>query len=165
MGCPTLFTRLRCAFDAQTCPLLYATSGSHAREATDDQSFSLREIRQVYRVLLQKCQCSGCGFVREEIAPDERAWTCPVCGRCHDRDSNAAQSFLAEGLQLSAEGLSVAACGGRVRPNLNNKEARARPDETGTSAGDGGEIPRLPVVERMSTWEEACCQMVALFLL
>lgn len=89
----------------------------------------------------------------EELALDERAWACPVCGRCHDR---AAQSILAEGLRLSTEGLSMAGYGGRVRPNLNGKEAGARPDEAGTSISDGGGIPRLPAVERMSTWEEAC---------
>src|SRR5215472_16678595 len=63
--------------------------------------------------------CSACGFVLEALDLEERTWTCPQCGAVHDRDINAAQTILAEGLRQSAAGLAVAAWGGHVRPNMH----------------------------------------------
>src|SRR5690349_12732331 len=54
-------------------------------------------------------RCFDCGHVLETLSLDEREWTCPKCGASHDRDINAANNVL-------AEGLSVAACGETVRP-------------------------------------------------
>ena len=63
--------------------------------------------------------CSVCGHVLESLDLDAREWTCPQCGTYHDRDLNAANSVLAEGLHVYAAGLAVSACGGDVRPNLD----------------------------------------------
>ncbi|WP_344407671.1 RNA-guided endonuclease TnpB family protein, partial [Dactylosporangium fulvum] len=52
--------------------------------------------------------CSACGALAERMPLNVRSWTCR-CGRTHDRDVNAARNIL-------AEGLSVIACGGGVRP-------------------------------------------------
>lgn len=52
--------------------------------------------------------CSTCGALAERMPLNVRKWTCQ-CGTVHDRDVNAARNIL-------AEGLSVAACGGGVRP-------------------------------------------------
>jgi putative transposase len=54
-------------------------------------------------------RCFACGHVLETLSLEEREWTCPKCGVHHDRDLNAANNIL-------AEGLSVAACGEAVRP-------------------------------------------------
>jgi putative transposase len=62
---------------------------------------------------------SVCAHVLEALDLDEREWTCLICGSHHDRDLNAALCILAQGLALYAEGLSVSACGGDGRPNLN----------------------------------------------
>ena len=43
--------------------------------------------------------CSGCGHVLDELNLSVREWTCPKCGVQHDRDRNAAQNILAEGLK------------------------------------------------------------------
>ncbi|CAG8867611.1 IS200/IS605 family transposase ISPa18 [Pseudomonas fluorescens] len=53
--------------------------------------------------------CSGCGHVLQKLALSTRSWTCPVCGEKHDRDTNAAKN-------IRAVGLTVLACGERVRP-------------------------------------------------
>ncbi|MFF5231614.1 RNA-guided endonuclease InsQ/TnpB family protein [Dactylosporangium sp. NPDC000521] len=52
--------------------------------------------------------CSACGALAARMPLHVRSWTCR-CGQAHDRDVNAARNIL-------AEGLSVIACGGGVRP-------------------------------------------------
>jgi putative transposase len=53
-------------------------------------------------------QCSFCGHVLDELDLSVRAWTCPECSACHDRDTNAAKN-------VHAAGLAVYACGETVR--------------------------------------------------
>ncbi len=59
-------------------------------------------------------RCSACGHILDSLTLDSRRWTCPECGRVHDRDVNAAQNILAVGLTVSAGGEAVRP--GRVRP-------------------------------------------------
>lgn len=54
-------------------------------------------------------RCCDCGHVLDSLTLDARKWTCPECGVHHDRDINAAKNIL-------AVGLTVSACGERVRP-------------------------------------------------
>lgn len=68
-----------------------------------------RTLVKIDRFYPSSKTCSACGHVLETLMLDVREWVCPVCGACHDRDMNAAKNIL-------AEGLSVNACGGNVRP-------------------------------------------------
>lgn len=43
--------------------------------------------------------CSTCGHKLDELNLSVRTWICPKCGTEHDRDKNAAQNILAEGLK------------------------------------------------------------------
>ena len=69
--------------------------------------------------------CHSCKYVLEELDLEVRSWVCPECHVVHDRDTNTALNIL-------AEGLSVAACGGSGRP-VRTSVRRATPREAGTS--------------------------------
>jgi len=88
--------------------------GLHAR-AIHDVAFS--EVRrqlayktewygkilvEVDRWYASSKQCSECHHTLDVLRLDERQWTCPMCGACHDRDINAARNLLAEGLRQLA---------------------------------------------------------------
>ena len=62
--------------------------------------------------------CSTCGARAERMPLTVRSWTCR-CGQTHDRDVNAARNIL-------AEGLSVTACGGGVRPHRESSSRTGR---------------------------------------
>ncbi len=68
-----------------------------------------KELRVVNRFFPSTKRCSKCHYVVESLPLDVRSWTCPECGTLHDRDENSEGNIL-------AEGHSVAARGGRVRP-------------------------------------------------
>ena len=48
--------------------------------------------------------CSKCGHKLDELRLDVRQWTCPKCGREHDRDVNAAQNLVAAAMLHLAGG-------------------------------------------------------------
>jgi len=45
-------------------------------------------------------KCNECGEINPMLTLSIREWQCPKCGQTHDRDKNAAQNILAEGLRL-----------------------------------------------------------------
>ncbi len=83
-----------------------------------------RTIIKIDRWYPSSKTCSACGYVLADLPLDVREWTCPACGVWHERDHNAAKNVL-------AEGLSVSACGGSVRP-VQVRAWRATHDETGS---------------------------------
>ena len=48
--------------------------------------------------------CSYCGCVSGKKPLYIRKWTCPECGKIHDRDINAAKNILAEGKRILGAG-------------------------------------------------------------
>jgi putative transposase len=88
-----------------------------------------RTLVKVDRWYPSSKRCSGCGWIREHLPLDVRAWSCAQCGVVHDRDHNAARNIL-------AAGLAVAACGDGVRPPQPDA-GNATLVETGTSTREG----------------------------
>ena len=69
-----------------------------------------REIIAIDRFYPSSKTCSTCGMLQDSMPLNIRDWTCPKCGKTHDRDVNAAKNIL-------AAGLAVSACGDGVRPS------------------------------------------------
>lgn len=79
-----------------------------------------RELRFANRFYPSSKRCFDCGHVLEELPLNVREWTCPECGKHHDRDVNAAKNILAAGQAVTARG-------GKVRPvRVSRKGASPR---------------------------------------
>jgi putative transposase len=62
-------------------------------------------LLEVDRWYASSKHCSMCRFRLDELRLDQRQWTCPNCGACHDRDINAARNLLTQGVrQLAGRG-------------------------------------------------------------
>ena len=64
-------------------------------------------------------RCYDCGHLMPKMALHVRVWTCPECGKKHDRDINAAKNIL-------AAGLAVLACGEAVRPGRKQSSRQGK---------------------------------------
>ena len=63
-----------------------------------------RVLLTVDRFYASSQTCGNCGFKNPSVKDlGVREWICPECGRHNDRDLNAAQNILCEGLRLLAE--------------------------------------------------------------
>lgn len=51
--------------------------------------------------------CNVCGYINQDLNLSIRKWTCPICHTELDRDENAAQNILREGLKIYGQGLSI----------------------------------------------------------
>src|SRR6516225_7444149 len=61
-----------------------------------------RLLLEVDRWYASSKHCSVCRFRLDELRLDQRQWKCPKCGACHDRDINAAENLLTQGVRQLA---------------------------------------------------------------
>ena len=64
-----------------------------------------RDFVQIDRFFPSSKRCGSCGYIHD-LKLSDRTWTCPKCDVTHDRDLNAAQNILRQGMSLKACGLS-----------------------------------------------------------
>lgn len=99
--------------------------GEFVRQLEYKSEWYGRTLVKIDRWFPSSKTCYDCKHVLDSLSLDVREWACPECGVVHDRDTNAALNIL-------AEGLSVSACGGSVRP-VRTRVRRATPVEAGNS--------------------------------
>jgi putative transposase len=58
-----------------------------------------RDFVQAAKFFPSSKLCHWCGYKKEDLALCERTWTCPVCGKIHDRDVNASINLYLIGLE------------------------------------------------------------------
>lgn len=63
-----------------------------------------KKIVQIDRWEASSKTCSSCGYKAEKMPLNIRKWTCPQCGREHDRDINAAKNILRVGTSTLGRG-------------------------------------------------------------
>ena len=57
-------------------------------------------VIEVDRWFASSKTCHCCGYIYKDLTLGEREWVCPVCGKHHDRDVNAAINILIEGNKI-----------------------------------------------------------------
>lgn len=57
-----------------------------------------RQLIVIDRFYPSSKTCHNCGYIYKDLSLSERDWICPHCGKKIDRDYNAAQNILDEGL-------------------------------------------------------------------
>lgn len=81
--------------------------GEFVRQLAYKAQWYGRSLIKIDRWFPSSKMCSWCSSVLENLDLEVRDWMCPTCGTHHDRDVNAANTILSEGLRLSAAGLAV----------------------------------------------------------
>ena len=56
------------------------------------------EVRKVDRFFASSKTCGHCGYKNTELTLRDRQWVCPECGAALDRDLNAAENILRQGI-------------------------------------------------------------------
>ena len=56
-----------------------------------------KNLVKIDRFFPSSKMCSNCGYINNDLTLEDREWSCPECGECHDRDICAAANIEEEG--------------------------------------------------------------------
>ena len=59
-----------------------------------------RQVIEVDQFFASSKLCNVCGYKNKELTLKDRSWTCPDCGKTHDRDINAANNIKQEVMKI-----------------------------------------------------------------
>jgi len=59
-----------------------------------------RDLIKIDRWFPSSKTCNVCNFIKQDLSLKDRGWTCPRCGTILDRDLNASQNILKQGLKI-----------------------------------------------------------------
>ena len=62
-----------------------------------------KKIIKVNRYFPSSKMCNECYYKNENLTLSQRNWVCPICGKKHDRDINAAINIKKEGIRIVLE--------------------------------------------------------------
>lgn len=93
-----------------------ASLGTFLRMLEYKSQWAGKQVIKVGRFFASSKTCHNCGY-KQSLELSDRKWVCDSCGIFHDRDINAGQNILSEGLRLVASGIGDTqnAFGGDVR--------------------------------------------------
>lgn len=96
-----------------------ASWGELVRQLTYKAGWYGKKVIKIDRYFPSSKTCSHCGYVNDNLSLNMREWDCPRCQTHLDRDWNASQNILRQGLNLTVGTTELAACPD-VRPINNN---------------------------------------------
>jgi putative transposase len=97
--------------------------GKFIEVLTYKANWNNKEVIHIDRFFPSSKTCNSCGWINNSLTLKDRSWTCK-CGKEVDRDLNAAQNILNEGLRLN--NISVGTTD-------HGRRAKIRPEKSGKS--------------------------------
>ena len=79
-----------------------------------------KEIYQIDRFYPSSQLCHICGYQNRDLTLKDREWTCPKCGKHHDRDINAAINILHCGRDCRKKSVELPSLEGAVKQKTMN---------------------------------------------
>ncbi len=77
--------------------------GEIARQLEYKSKWRGKTLIKVNRFFPSSKTCGNCGFIHQDLTLADRQWKCVKCETTHDRDLNAANNILKQGLNILAE--------------------------------------------------------------
>ena len=81
--------------------------------------------------------CSICGWIKQDLELKHREWTCESCGTHHNRDVNAANNILKQGLNILS-GYGTQSDTKQKQVEANSLELSMKPEAQPIASGVGG---------------------------
>ena len=90
--------------------------------------WNVKQVVKIGRYYPSSKTCHHCGYVNQDLSLSDRQWTCPACGTVMDRDVNAAQNILDEGLRIISAGTADYMGGEEARADLTESRSSVKPE-------------------------------------